>query len=422
MSGQDVVRCNISAAAALNWIDVACSITQRLQDDFCSSCQAEPAAAKQLFGLAASVLKSADVICSSSFTSSLGSSSSSKVVLGMVISRSHGAVRAIAQGGFPASLRLLLHARLLAVVSKIGSLSSSTAWADQMAPVAAGYHMLQAVLSRTDDCASLLGAVQLPGEAAAAAEAAQQLQQQAAALRRVLQQQLQVLEMEGGAELLQATASPAAVAAAALEDLGQHQQAAMAGGSEAAADAAAAAARSQAADLQGGSITDVNLQQEVARAFPGDLLQQLQLFGEAVCHQLPVSLWCCNPRCTNLQQQSEAELVGGKGCVCAGCHAARFCSQQCLELCWKKKLHKGMCNKLLRHASSSSSSSNITLWVVDFRYASAALFIGYQVPAAIAQHPQAVMQYSTDASFHGLQLQCGSCGSRAVGGWLGVPM
>jgi hypothetical protein len=84
----------------------------------------------------------------------------------------------------------------------------------------------------------------------------------------------------------------------------------------------------------------------VQRAWTAELLQQLQQFGEAVCHQLPISLWCCNPHCTNLQKQSEAELVGGKGCVCSGCRTARFCSRQCLEQCWKKQLHRGVCKRI----------------------------------------------------------------------------
>jgi hypothetical protein len=359
MYEQDLPQCNITATTAFNWLDMAGRIPQRLQEQFSATCQAEPAAAKQLFGLAASVLKSANVVCSSSFASRLRSSSCrwSKLVLGMAITRSDGAVRGVAQEGFPAALRLLLHARLLWVVGRVGSLSSSTAWADQLAPLAAGYCILRAVLSSTEDCARLLGEVQLPGEAAAAAEATRQLQQQVTVLQGVLQQQLQVLEQAGDAELLQATAGPAAVAEV-LEQLQQHQQqqqeeltgtlqqtqqAAAAETSQvatnagaaaaAAAPAAAAAAQPEAADPASRTCTDVNLQQEVLQAFPGDLAQQLQQFGEAVCHQLPVSLWCCNPRCTNLQQQSEAELVGGKGCVCSGCHTARFCSRQCLEQC-----------------------------------------------------------------------------------------
>jgi hypothetical protein len=356
MSGQDLQQCNIAALTAFSWLNMACKMMQRLQDEFSTSWQAEPAAARQLFGLAASVLKSADVVCCSSFTSRLGSSSSSsKYVLSMAIIRSDGAVHAIAQEGFPAALRLLLHARLVASVGKVCSLSSSAAWADQMAPVAAGYRMLHSVLGSTDDCATLLGEVQLPGEAAAAAEAAQQLQQQAAELRIVLQQQLTVLEEAGDAELLQAAAPPTS-SAAALEQLQgqqeaklagapeQNQQAATAGTSQTAASEATQAAA--ASDPVGSNNMDVNLQQEVTRVFPGDLAQQLQQFGEAVCYQLPVSLWCCNPRCTNLQQQSEAELVGGKGCVCAGCHTARFCSRQCLEQCWSKQLHKGVCRRI----------------------------------------------------------------------------
>jgi hypothetical protein len=53
------------------------------------------------------------------------------------------------------------------------------------------------------------------------------------------------------------------------------------------------------------------------------LLQQLSSFAGAVIAQLPLR-WACNsPGCVNLQQRSELALVGGKGCMCAGCRTAR---------------------------------------------------------------------------------------------------
>jgi hypothetical protein len=225
------------------------------------------------------------------------------------------------------------------------------------------------------ECARFLGEVQLPGEAAAAAEGAQQLQQQAEDLHSKLQQQLQVLEQAGDGKHFRATAEaqgrvlqePTALAAGAVDDSHRLPQqatdaaaAAAAAESEAAQAAAAMAVEAPAAQAaaavpDSSHTTEVNLQQELQRAFPGDLLQQLQQFGEAVCHQLPVSLWCCNPRCSNLQKQSEQELVGGKGCVCSACHTARFCSKECLQACWKKQQHRGVCKRL---AAASSSISN----------------------------------------------------------------
>lgn len=52
----------------------------------------------------------------------------------------------------------------------------------------------------------------------------------------------------------------------------------------------------------------------------GTLLQEA---GVALCHLLPVP-WCCNnPSCQSMAGGSELQLVGGKGCVCAGCRVAR---------------------------------------------------------------------------------------------------
>jgi hypothetical protein len=46
--------------------------------------------------------------------------------------------------------------------------------------------------------------------------------------------------------------------------------------------------------------------------------QQLVDFGEAFCAALPSRHCCNNPGCANLQRLSEAQLVGGKACVCGG--------------------------------------------------------------------------------------------------------
>jgi hypothetical protein len=51
--------------------------------------------------------------------------------------------------------------------------------------------------------------------------------------------------------------------------------------------------------------------------------QQLHSFAQAVAGRIPLRSACNNPCCTNLQQRSELVLVGGKGCVCARCKAAR---------------------------------------------------------------------------------------------------
>jgi hypothetical protein len=51
--------------------------------------------------------------------------------------------------------------------------------------------------------------------------------------------------------------------------------------------------------------------------------QQLLSLAQAVAGHIPVRSACNNPSCVNLQQRSELVLVGGKGCVCGRCKAAR---------------------------------------------------------------------------------------------------
>jgi hypothetical protein len=302
--------------------------------------QDEAVAAQQLFGLAASMLKSASVVCSNAFSGKVcgsGGSCPDKSVLSAVMYGIDLAVRAtFTSEGFPANLQLLLRGRLLLVLGVVCSISSSDAWADLVRLGATGYNVLRNALQDVEACEQLLGKVQLPGEAAAAAEAAQQLQQQAAVLKPMLQQQLQVLEQAGDAaiEHLQQEADTADTAELAT------------GPAPIATAAQTEEVQAAEADHDSSHATEVSLQQQLQRAFPGDLLQQLQQFGEAVCHQLPVSLWCCNPRCSKLQKQSEQELVGGKACVCSACRTARFCSKECLQACWKKQLHRGVCKRI----------------------------------------------------------------------------
>jgi hypothetical protein len=49
---------------------------------------------------------------------------------------------------------------------------------------------------------------------------------------------------------------------------------------------------------------------------PAQLGQQLSAFGKALCAALPSKRCCNNPGCSNLQLFSEAQLVGGKACMC----------------------------------------------------------------------------------------------------------
>jgi hypothetical protein len=45
------------------------------------------------------------------------------------------------------------------------------------------------------------------------------------------------------------------------------------------------------------------------------------------CFAIPHA--CNNPTCGNLFGPSEAQLVGGRSCICAGCRTARYCGIAC---------------------------------------------------------------------------------------------
>ena len=72
--------------------------------------------------------------------------------------------------------------------------------------------------------------------------------------------------------------------------------------------------------------------------------QALTEFATAVCDAMPVGNCCNSLECVNFDKLSEQHLVGGKGCVCAGCDVARYCSKQCQKQHWKQ--HKTACKRL----------------------------------------------------------------------------
>lgn len=73
-------------------------------------------------------------------------------------------------------------------------------------------------------------------------------------------------------------------------------------------------------------------------------LRDVAAFASAACDQLPVSSCCNNTGCVNLEKPSEHQLVGGRGCVCAGCGVARYCSRACQQQHWKR--HKAACKQM----------------------------------------------------------------------------
>lgn len=210
---------------------------------------------------------------------------------------------------------LLLRARALAVLGRvlprvhsadsirdvfelISQQSVAASWA------CLGEELFSDEIASACECAEAMGAslrsIQLPGGAAAAAAARQQLQQQQAQLLLAFEDTLAVL--------------PAS-------ELNTRS-------------------RIQPSD---------GIQREL-RKF-GDLSQQLQQFGDAVCCQLPFAWWCCNPCCTSVQGASEQVPVAWKSCLCARCRTARFCSRECITQCWKDG-HRKVCKRIAAAATA----------------------------------------------------------------------
>jgi hypothetical protein len=100
-----------------------------------------------------------------------------------------------------------------------------------------------------------------------------------------------------------------------------------------------------ARDAASSSMTEANLQA---------LAQQLHEAGAALCG-LAVPTFCNNPGCSNLSGPSEAQLVGGKSCLCAGCRTARYCSRECQRQHWKQ--HKPVCKALAAAAAAAAGGS-----------------------------------------------------------------
>jgi hypothetical protein len=81
----------------------------------------------------------------------------------------------------------------------------------------------------------------------------------------------------------------------------------------------------------------------------GGLIKALTSVGE-VLSMFAVRHCCNNPGCSNTAGLSEASIVSGKGCVCAGCKVARYCGKPCHVAHWKVA-HKRVC-KVLAAASA----------------------------------------------------------------------
>jgi hypothetical protein len=102
-----------------------------------------------------------------------------------------------------------------------------------------------------------------------------------------------------------------------------------------------------------------NSNRSAQRQYPGpdvlkDIQVQLQAAGRVLaCFAVPHA--CNNPACSNLGGASEAQLVGGRTCICAGCRTARYCGRACQRVAWRQ--HKSVCKALAAAAAAAADPS-----------------------------------------------------------------
>ena len=94
----------------------------------------------------------------------------------------------------------------------------------------------------------------------------------------------------------------------------------------------------------------------VHSSFVATLPAALQAAALRLSAALPHRFACNNPGCTNLAGASEAALVGGKGCICAGCRTARYCGAKCKLMHWPH--HKPVCRRLKREAAAAMAAAD----------------------------------------------------------------
>jgi hypothetical protein len=84
--------------------------------------------------------------------------------------------------------------------------------------------------------------------------------------------------------------------------------------------------------------------------------EQLQAAGRVLaCFAIPHA--CNNPSCSNVSGPSEAKLVGGRSCICAGCRTARYCGRVCQRAAWRQ--HKPVCKALAAAATTAGAAATV---------------------------------------------------------------
>jgi hypothetical protein len=83
-----------------------------------------------------------------------------------------------------------------------------------------------------------------------------------------------------------------------------------------------------------------------------DIQAQLQAAG-SVLTSFAIPYACNNPACGNVCGASEAQLVGGRSCICAGCLTARYCGRACQRAVWRS--HRPVCKALGAAAAAAAA-------------------------------------------------------------------
>ena len=118
----------------------------------------------------------------------------------------------------------------------------------------------------------------------------------------------------------------------------------------AAADALSVGITMQAADPSF-SISSTSVTLTAAPAVLANMQEQLQAAGRVLaCCAIPHA--CNNPACGNVCGPWEAQLVGGRSCICAGCRTARYCGRVCQRAAWRQ--HKPVCQALSAAAAEAA--------------------------------------------------------------------
>ena len=88
-----------------------------------------------------------------------------------------------------------------------------------------------------------------------------------------------------------------------------------------------------------------------ATAMVKGIQEQLQAAGKLLAgFAMPHA--CNNPACSNVSGPSEARLVSGHSCICAGCRTARYCGRACQRAAWRQ--HKPVCKALAAAAAAAA--------------------------------------------------------------------